>query len=277
MGENIYKYATLSSAIKIIESKKILLNNPKIFNDPFDCVFFTDFSNERKIKNLVYNYCAYKFIHKLISEKKISLNNELKRQFERIRRKFNKNKEMMRETLYYDEVPELIAFILIIKKNKKIRKDLTDAYKNFKNKLDEITEEMKSIALVSCFSKRNDSILMWSHYANNHKGVCLEFERPIDNEFKNVVYTNNRPKINYYDCIASYLAHDILKKEIDVDNFKYTDDLLKPFYTKSLDWEYEQEVRCVFSKTNIQKYSRLSFDGENYFVDVGKIKKYTLV
>ncbi len=29
---------------------------------------------------------------------------------------------------------------------------------------------------VICFSSNYDNILMWSHYANNHKGICIEFD-----------------------------------------------------------------------------------------------------
>ncbi len=29
---------------------------------------------------------------------------------------------------------------------------------------------------VICFSERSDSLLMWSHYADNHNGICIEFD-----------------------------------------------------------------------------------------------------
>jgi len=29
---------------------------------------------------------------------------------------------------------------------------------------------------VSCFSERPDNMLLWSHYANSHHGICLMFE-----------------------------------------------------------------------------------------------------
>ena len=32
---------------------------------------------------------------------------------------------------------------------------------------------------ISCFSKNYNEILMWSHYADNHNGICIEVE--IDN------------------------------------------------------------------------------------------------
>jgi hypothetical protein len=31
---------------------------------------------------------------------------------------------------------------------------------------------------VSCFSESWNSILMWSHYADRHKGICLGFDVP---------------------------------------------------------------------------------------------------
>jgi len=33
---------------------------------------------------------------------------------------------------------------------------------------------------VVCLSEVNDSILMWSHYAQNHSGICIEFHRTPD-------------------------------------------------------------------------------------------------
>ena len=29
---------------------------------------------------------------------------------------------------------------------------------------------------VTCFSEERDNIIMWSHYANSHKGICLGFD-----------------------------------------------------------------------------------------------------
>ncbi|MDD2979257.1 MAG: DUF2971 domain-containing protein [Hespellia sp.] len=48
---------------------------------------------------------------------------------------------------------------------------------------------------VSCFSEKNDSILMWSYYGNSHKGICVEYDF-TDEENKNkmckVLYRNER-------------------------------------------------------------------------------------
>ena len=32
---------------------------------------------------------------------------------------------------------------------------------------------------ISCFSETNRSLVMWVHYASNHKGICIEFDSTI--------------------------------------------------------------------------------------------------
>lgn len=78
---------------------------------------------------------------------------------------------------------------------------------------------------VKCFTPNNTNILMWSHYANSHKGICLEFDTLVDPQFFvypiNVVYSEKYPNLEFTDK-------------------KFVTNVLR---TKSKDWEYEQEVR----------------------------------
>jgi hypothetical protein len=41
---------------------------------------------------------------------------------------------------------------------------------------------------VSALSEPRDDILMWAHYANDHKGFCLEFKLDNDASFKSVYF-----------------------------------------------------------------------------------------
>ena len=78
--------------------------------------------------------------------------------------------------------------------------------------------------------------LLWAHYANSHKGFCIEYDLDIllknhssQFDIKNqihVVYKNERPEVSESDSL------------FDVQS--------KVFGTKSLAWEYENEVRLVF-------------------------------
>lgn len=95
---------------------------------------------------------------------------------------------------------------------------------------------------VFCFSKTRSSFPMWAHYANNYKGVCLEYDA------RNVRLS--------LDCdVPDYAFNNVQY----VDNFK-TDNLT--LYDKDLQkskqWEYEQEVRIVCKmKGNILKFPYL--------------------
>lgn len=85
---------------------------------------------------------------------------------------------------------------------------------------------------VSCFSERNDNLLMWSHYAQHGKGFCLEFSG--QHETFNLI----RP-VKYRDAIPELDLRPILLE----DNFDAVlDDL---FFSKSADWKYEQEWRAI--------------------------------
>jgi hypothetical protein len=90
---------------------------------------------------------------------------------------------------------------------------------------------------VSCFSKTNENPLLWAHYSEKHKGICLVFETTLDREFfdrtYDVKYRSNYPKINFIRDRARF------------------DELV---LTKSIDWIYEQEVR-VMKDTGSKTYS----------------------
>ena len=82
----------------------------------------------------------------------------------------------------------------------------------------------KSQIRFCCLSKCYTNILMWSHYADSHKGICLEMEvKPSQKHIqRNIQYSSRleqpRGRTNKEQCI------DILRK-------------------KFLPWQYEQEVR----------------------------------
>lgn len=82
---------------------------------------------------------------------------------------------------------------------------------------------------LSCFSEINDDILMWSHYANGHTGICLEFEWKKDEK------TFQGNKVNYVDKLPVF---DFSKNE-KVDFYKV-------FFSKMNNWCYEREIRSVF-------------------------------
>lgn len=94
---------------------------------------------------------------------------------------------------------------------------------------------------IICFCEENDNMLMWSHYADFHKGFCVGYNLDSIGQllnkdvkikrFQNVSYTNS---IN--------IDWEALQ---DSSNEAYWCELSKLLTTKSVDWSYEKEWRII--------------------------------
>ncbi|MCR5225332.1 MAG: DUF2971 domain-containing protein [Alphaproteobacteria bacterium] len=100
---------------------------------------------------------------------------------------------------------------------------------------------------ICCFSSFCDSILMWSHYADYHKGICLKFDILEDQNlfFKPLV-------VQYTKILPSSCFLDKSKKEVE-----------KIVQRKFSDWSYESEVRILKSDTEIQNNKKSTDKEEN--------------
>ena len=130
-------------------------------------------------------------------------------------------------------------------------------------------EAAKHSIMSSCFSTKSDNLLLWSHYAESHKGICVGIRNcsstdipgmkfnirdsdlspgPISSEIYErgvfVVY-----KVDYSDS-------GIVEWEIYKDNFKI---LMDAHTTKAKCWEYEDEYRLLLAR-NAFRSRTLNFD-----------------
>ena len=265
----IYKYTSLESAVAILKSGGVALSNPKDFNDPNDCSFVQDNKDKVRIEKLITDYFTYKVVSELVSLNKLKLNKSSKDILTGLQQEINSMKWLLEKHPYFDRIP---GFNLIAKmigsKSKDLDTLVAKAKKKFQEKIDEAVNNAKETALISCFSKRNNSILMWSHYANSHKGVCIEYERPYSIDFKDVTYQQERPYIRMYKAVSHAIALDILgKKETDDETTLHLKETLNPFFVKSTDWQYEEEVRCLYSKAKLS--DNIEYDGKRYILNIG--------
>ena len=119
---------------------------------------------------------------------------------------------------------------------------------------------------------------MWSHYANMHKGACIEFEIDGERDFKNVAYYNELQKFEFTHALEVIFGHQIAKKDIDTENSDYKF-ILDPIFNKAQCWEYEKEIRCVFPKKNSDPriYEIVDKDGKKWtLLKMPKIKNIYL-
>lgn len=99
---------------------------------------------------------------------------------------------------------------------------------------------------ICCFSLQNDIVLMWSHYAEKHYGVCLEFDNSLKQRFKNLTdedISEGHVAYEAYNKI-NYVAEDRLYA------------IFKLFLNKSESWSHEKEYRMILinNKPEIQKF-----------------------
>lgn len=121
-----------------------------------------------------------------------------------------------------------------------------------------ILDELNKQVGILCLSKSHNSILMWSHYADQYKGAVVAFDG--NHEFFqsqiSVEYVSERPRRH----IDSYGSEPIPLAEL---------------CAKSLDWEYEQEVRLIRSLRDCDRTEQP--DARGFPIFVMKIPREAIV
>lgn len=122
---------------------------------------------------------------------------------------------------------------------------------------DKKSDIIQSAVFVGCFSERNESLLMWSHYADEHRGLCIGY--------------NLHDLIKNYNCFPVIYSDEMpQEKEIDLDK---TDSLMKYMLTKCRDWSYEKEWRIIQIDRTCTKSGKLISFERPVEVYMGSTKK----
>jgi len=98
-------------------------------------------------------------------------------------------------------------------------------------------KQIRRALRVCCFSELNNSILMWSHYADEHKGICVEYD------LTSLVSTTLPPKWFLYPMIYSETLFDV-NPYMNETNIHPLSLMLCSLY-KSDEWSYEKEWRLI--------------------------------
>lgn len=103
--------------------------------------------------------------------------------------------------------------------------------------LPEIKDIIDKIKICS-LSSEYDNFLMWSHYSNKHRGICIAYDISKIRKYnktilKKVIYSK---KIQIYKPYNHIFENSILNEE---NNF------ISLFYLKHENWKYEKEYRII--------------------------------
>ncbi|MGG7077369.1 DUF2971 domain-containing protein [Clostridium sardiniense] len=113
-----------------------------------------------------------------------------------------------------------------------------ESLKIITHKIEYAMEKIKKEIAIICLSEENNNILMWSHYANNHQGVCFEYDGNEVCEFSEI-----------YPIVYIKENIDLSESLIDIDPHG----IQKKIMIKSSVWEYEKEWRIILNNSEPEK------------------------
>lgn len=90
---------------------------------------------------------------------------------------------------------------------------------------------------VACLTKRADEMLLWAHYADGHRGFCLEFDG-TDEPFSRarpVQYSDDLPSVNIINVLSEQNGDAVFDAML---------------LTKAKCWAYEDEWRVIHAEEN---------------------------
>ncbi len=115
--------------------------------------------------------------------------------------------------------------------------------------------------------------LLWAHYADSHKGFCVEY----DVEYLTKFYFNisHMIEVKYVDSPVNISILEMFKKKLSVDEILQIMNGIK-----SLPWSYEKEFRIVFDKSGLKDIDKRGLKsvtlGVNISDDNAKLRIYCL-
>jgi hypothetical protein len=226
LPEKIYKYRGINDKSKqnLLEGT-VWLSDPNSLNDPYDCSHTINFKNR---PNDFLSKMPQAIIEKIPKDilTKMQMSDDAEETFidEMLMLEPNDNAETLKEAL-----------------QNVLRRRNEDQIKS-------AVKMMKPAFKLCSFSERNDSILMWAHYSNYHKGFCIEYD------IKNLPDADPRSRFLFPVIYTNDLFDMSTHIFRGVDNPEFN-----PLFAnriglyKAIDWSYEKEWRLIFSNGIIEK------------------------
>lgn len=254
MPPYLYKYTKAKYGLKTLKNNLIKMSNLDELNDINEgkIVYNSDDLFNCKNNDIAKVFIETSDFNLSISDKKniISCENPLDELTKILYNKYNINKD-------YDD----------------FRIFMFETYNEFlKNYVKEFNNNLKRKNCVVSLSEDNKNEVMWAHYADDFKGVCIEYK--LNN--KNSTKFNKKDKDNLF-------KEDIFLNEFCfpieyVNDSDFTEDLRflyninknklrlleEPLLKKTKKWEYEKEWRIIINKCRFRDISK-EFNLSNLF------------
>jgi len=181
--------------------------------------------------------CGIQLINNISKEKFLEKSNEYLKYLESSGKPRTRNPQLTQKIKSVKEV------ITKVKTGNALTDEILDSFAKIAS--ESYFKDIKNIGILS-LSEVNDNVLMWSHYADQHRGFCIELERNKDSDLADnkktlpVRYSIKKPDISIEE-------HERANKEEEKEIRRSL------IYTKSVDWNYEREW-CVIQDIGNKSY-----------------------
>jgi len=104
---------------------------------------------------------------------------------------------------------------------------------------------------IYCLSGNCQSNLMWSHYADSHKGFCIEFDSekiPV----QKIIYKSSISPIDILPMIKLRFKIGEKNEYYEKINIQFAQEIHQILHLKLEDWEHEDEYRIILSDNNLK-------------------------
>jgi hypothetical protein len=219
-----YKYMTVGAARAVVRTGKLQWSSPLCFNDPHDVRTDLDVGVDA---NQLRATLVHEIMLLIFDDEFFSNNQQLSRTIANFVYKHRK----LRTCRYLVQ--------------KEIEEELVASLSNGCGPMEAYKSEWHQwlrSARALCLSEHWDSMLMWSHYGKDHRGVVLGL-RP--NEKTDSFWTCLR-KVEYAHRVPALFSEGDWKRRIIYGKGEdSTDAFDRSLCTKAACWEYEQEWRVM--------------------------------
>lgn len=221
---HFYKYATRDTALHVIKTRSFRWSDPTLFNDPFDhqigFVLDPDFEPAQFAKLLTASTERRVFGDALPRANPPSRNTQMILKMRSIR----------------DRLPRQ-AFL------KDMHQGSIEMAHSMLEKIGDLNASLQQQlcqSRVFCVTEGPDNVVMWSHYADEHRGVV--FILRCDDELDNRLLAAQ--KVEYTDKFLTFPSVEAYAKHLTGEEpFDLVPLIWKIVVTKHKDWSYEREWR----------------------------------
>lgn len=222
----LFKYCSAHTAKIVLQSASMRWSSPRIFNDAMDVARYYDLGFD--LDNLIDE--AAEIYHKLINQEEEPILKGAKERADGLR--------MQRE----------------VYKRLRARMPLADLIQHARKEMSVVERSLHlenirwlcylDVLRILCFTSTPDDLLMWSHYADSHRGVVIEFDphefclNPDIPTFGPVIYQGDSPRaFTREELLAIWTCQEPMPSRQQADQQRV--------FTKHECWRYEHEWRCA--------------------------------